>query len=463
MISVQSHRLLSNGNKHFIFNLLLVLLVFACGTTKKSSTVKPTKRPEKPKLEDKTPKNLPEKIDTIQWKEEVPSKDDKIIVPDKDNPPTQTEKLPNTNSTDQLQLVALIPFKVDEIDTTSNKIPGQNLRFVHFYSGMKLALDELNQVKATYVQFDIFDTEEMDVSKNILQKYESKLPHIIIGPYKSDALKYAADWAKKNQTVVISPWISSSSITEKNPYYIQAKAGLNSHYQLISSHVRTHFPIENTILISRSKEESKARIFNDTLLHLSAIHEEFISEDDLAKNADPILEKYFKAEGPTIFILPLASTRDENYIYHFLRRVISEKKNKTVYVYGLSKWLEMKAEILEYINVLNVRLSISNFVDADKPEVVNFRKKYFNVYREFPSDDAMEGYDLTKFIVSSLRNYGEHFYTQEFKSNEKYLQTDFQLKPVYKNNNKLFSDIEYYENQYIKLIEIKNNRYKMID
>ncbi|MBK9721676.1 MAG: hypothetical protein IPO78_08640 [Saprospiraceae bacterium] len=68
----------------------------------------------------------------------------------------------------------MIPFKVDEIDTTSNKIPGQNLRFVHFYSGMKLALDELNQVKATYVQFDIFDTEEMDVSKNILQKYESK-------------------------------------------------------------------------------------------------------------------------------------------------------------------------------------------------------------------------------------------------------------------------------------------------
>ncbi|MGB3084326.1 MAG: hypothetical protein WBB21_06390, partial [Saprospiraceae bacterium] len=118
MISVQSHRLLSNGNKHFVFNLLLVLLVFACGTTKKSSTVKPTKRPEKPKLEDKTPKNLPEKIDTIQWKEEVPSKDDKIIVPDKDNPPTQTEKLPNTKSTDQLQLVALIPFKVDEIDTT---------------------------------------------------------------------------------------------------------------------------------------------------------------------------------------------------------------------------------------------------------------------------------------------------------------------------------------------------------
>lgn len=106
-------------------------------------------------------------------------------------------------------------MKSDEVDTTVSKIPSANIRFIHFYAGMKMAVEEVNYESGRKVILDVFDTKSNDVSISLLQKYDRTPPHLIIGPYKTDALKYATDWAKNHETTLISPWVSSSSITEK--------------------------------------------------------------------------------------------------------------------------------------------------------------------------------------------------------------------------------------------------------
>lgn len=456
MISVQNLRLPLSGSNLFSTLLLLVTVAFSCSTTKKVVKNKPTTTPEDKKV---VYKNLPDKIDTIVWKE-IPSKSqDKTSTDDSGKLDEKTSEKPF----EQIHMMALIPFKAGEVDTSVNNISSTNLRFVHYYAGMKMALDEFNNSQQIPIQLDVYDTGESDRTGELLNSNETKRPQIVIGPYKSEALKYSADWAKKNKTYVISPWISSSTITEKNPYYFQVKAGLNAHYQLINDHVRSNFEVENILLISKSKEESKSKLFNNQQAGTKNIKEEIISEEDLAIRSEPILEKLLKEEGPTVFILPLASLRDENYIYHFLRRVISEKKNKTVYVYGMYKWLDMKSEIQEYINTLDVRISISNFVDGDRPEVKAFKRKYFEWYNEFPSEDAMEGYDLIKYLIRSLKKYGSSFYLNVDEPASEFLETQFLFKPVYKNVQSPESEIDYYENTYIRLVELKENKIKIIE
>lgn len=103
-------------------------------------------------------------------------------------------------------------------------------------------------------------------------------------------------------------------------------------------------------------------------------------KEDLASTQLNVLTPYIKTNGPTVFILPLASIKDENYIYHFLRRVSLEKGTNDVYVYGMHKWLELKTEIVEFLSIQKIRLSISNFVDSDNQEVRSFKKKYYNKY-----------------------------------------------------------------------------------
>ncbi|HEX5625946.1 MAG TPA: ABC transporter substrate-binding protein [Saprospiraceae bacterium] len=448
-----------SGNKYSRIAVLALCVLMACGPSKRA--VKPTPPPVKsdiPKKQETT--KLPEKVDTVARKREEAKKPEaKETKPRVEHPSNKTDSKPM----ERVSILALIPFKSEQLDTLDQKIPYSSLRFVQFYGGMKMALDEFNKSTGRHIEMKVFDTGEQDRTMEILKACETELPDVVLGPYKIESLKQAADWARRNKTILVSPWISSSTITESNPYYIQAKAGLAAHYQLIHDHVRKNFPAENIFIISKNKEESKSHLFNPADSAWPAIREDFISEDDLAKSAEPLLEKYFVAADPAVFILPMVSSRDENYIYHFLRRVSAEKKNHNVYVYGFSKWLELKTDILEYINALNVRLSTSNFVEVDRSEVRSFRYRYFELYREFPGDDAMEGYDLTKYILESLLNQGIGFYQAEPQLSPQYLETRFQLGPVYQTPPATQKELNYYENQYIRLVEIKSNKYRIID
>ncbi len=462
MILVQSPRQPLSGN-NLVYFLLVAMFFCSCGTSKK--VVKSNVPKELPEKNEKVNiiSHLPEKVDTLIWTE---IKTTPVIKEQDQNDKLKDladEKIEKSDSFDELNILAMLPMRSDEIDTSERNIPLTNLRFVHYYAGMKMAIERFRQEKSIPVRIQVHDSGDDTQFAEIIKKENEFIPDVLIGPYRIESVKQAAVWAKEQKKIVISPWISSPSITEANPYYFQAKAGLIRHFSRINEHVRAHFPIENIVLISKSKEESRLKLFNIDSFNSSDIKEEIISENDIAVRAEPILEKLLKASGPTVFILPFVSSRDENYVYHFLRRVSAEATNKEVYIYGFYKWIEMKPEILEYINRLNVRLSISNFVDADKNSVKEFKKKYFEKYKEFPSDDAMEAYDLNLYLLRSCNKYGKQFYRFQEADSPDYLETQFIFKPVYKESNGRSGEIEYFENSYIKIVELRDNRYKIVD
>lgn len=459
MILVRSLLQRLNGNKQLIW--LCCTLLFSCGTARKKPSV--PRPPNQEQVQKEIPvKTIPNKIDTIYWKEEVVKQETKPEILKVDSLPKE-DKTKVSKAMKPIHVLALIPFKVSEQDTVVNKINTTNLRFVQFYAGMKMALNEFQNKSEVPVFLDVFDSGEIEHTEKILQERVSNTPDLIIGPYKAEALKFAANWAKQNKTMLVSPWISSSTITDQNQYYLQLKPGLNAHFQKINEHARKHFNPENIFLVSKSKVDSRAKYFNEGFAGKDLIQEEIISEEDLSKSIEPILEKYLKADGPTVFILPMASSKDENYIYHFLRRVSAEKKTKPVYIYGLSKWTELKTDIFDFINTLNVRLSISNFTDESRTDIKNFRRKYFDEYREFPGDDALEGYDVAQYLIGALLKSELPFQIENLKQQFKPLETEFEIKPVYKTTNTSQVVPDFYENSFIRIVEIKNNRYNVIE
>lgn len=464
MISVRNLQQLLSGSKIIILFSAFTLII-SCSPSHKATMPSHTTKPKttnKPSPETKT------KIDTIIWNKNDPKIDPK---PKSDNDVNNTKTNTNPSNPNKkyikedsaFRIVTLLPLKSNDVDTSINKIPPANVRFIHFYAGMKMAVEEMNHEYGKKVVLDFYDVQSYDNSIAILDKYNKTPPSLIIGPYKSETLKQAADWAKSHETTLLSPWVSSSSIADQNPYYVQLKAGLTAQYKKLNQHTRSTFPVSNIVLISKNEAESKSRYFNDSTIYNDKIEEKIIKEEDLAGTQTSVLLPLIKAEGPTIFILPMASAKDENYIYHFLRRVALEKGTKEVIVYGMHKWLELKPEITEYLNVQKVRLSISNYVDSDNNEVRQFKKRYFNKYREFPSEEALEGYDVMKYGVRSLRNYGIDFQSKVNGIISSGIQTSFQLIPIYKVKQNADSVPDYYENSYIKIIEVRNNKYRIID
>lgn len=365
-------------------------------------------------------------------------------------PETKNSARPfGSKSQSHIRIAVFLPFGGNSLD--SSIINGRS-RFVQFYAGMKLALDRYGESPSRPVNVNVYDVSDLADIQRDLKELEKNLPSVVVGPYKSESLKYVAEWAKTNKVTLISPWISSSSITSGNPYYLQMKAGLNAHFKAINDHVRKHFKPSSVFLISRAETESRARYFN--LPDSTPFKELFFAEDELAQSQDVLFEPYFKEDGPVVFVLPMLSNKDENYIYQFLRRLSSEKKDRQVIVYGTYRWLDLKSDIIDYVSTLKVRLSMSNFSDSEDASVKSCRLKYFERFGEFPSSDALEAYDLVNFIINEL--------SEKAGSTVQYLQTQFEIEPIYKPN---LQDrmIEYFENKYVRIVQIANYKLKVIE
>ncbi len=456
MISAQSRLLQLNGNNFILFLVILSFLcnLFACGTSKSITPVEASKKSSEP-VKVSPHKEVPVTHDTVAKKEVLVPHTGKIDTPV--HVPVQSKasnqmsgaKPFGSKTLSHIKIAALLPFGANNSD--SSTINGRS-RFVQFYAGMKLALDQYEESSLSPVSVHVYDVSDLDETQNTLKELEKNLPSVIIGPYKADALKYAAEWAKKNKITLISPWISSSSITTGNPYYLQMKAGLNAHFKAINEHVRKHFNPSSVFLVSRSESESRAKYFN--LPDSTPFKEVHFTEDELAQSQDILFEPFFQAEGPTVFILPMLSNKDENYVYQFLRRLSSEKKDRQVVVYGTYRWLDLKSDIIDYLSTLKVRLSMSNFSESDQVSVKGCRMKYYEHYGEFPSSDALEAYDLVHFVLNELN--------QKTAASSSYLQTQFEIEPVYKSNVQE-NMIDYFENRYVRIIQISNYKLKIIE
>lgn len=466
MISAQNHQQQLNGSNLKICLFAFFIIVFSsCGTSKEIKYSKPV-----PTLDTiKTGVKLPPQVDTVVWRD--------ITDPQKAIPETLENEVETSSPTEitntktkinsafehkplsDLKIIALLPFEHQSSDTSK---PFISTRFLQYYGGMKLALKEYSKLPGMPVELIVKDAGSEEQTNLILNSIQSDMPDVIIGPYKFEALKRAAEFVKDKSTTLVSPWISSSSITAANPRYVQIKAGLSAHYDALNQHARKNYSPDQLILISRSKEESRAKYFN--LSGLDSIREEFITEEQLSLNQELLFESLFAKKEPTVFILPMISSRDENYIYQFLRRLSAEKLNKKVVVYGTYRWLELRPEIVDYANTMNVRMSLSNFLDDEKGLIYTFKRKFYEEFGEFPGPDAMEGYDLMKFLLKtfnkpdSIRSSAADL--SNFYSN--YLQTDFSIKAMV-NSESEYPVIDYFENTYIRIVELNNYRCKIIE
>jgi len=129
------------------------------------------------------------------------------------------------------------------------------------------------------------------------------------------------------------------------------------------------------------------------------------------------------------------------------------------------KWLEMKSDIIEYLNVQKIRISLSNYIDNDQNEIKTFKRRYFEKYREFPSEDVLEGYDIMKYSIQSLNTDGPDFQFKNINKTVPCLETSFQIRPVYKSGKtpENSGDVDYFENAFVRIVELRNNKFRVID
>ena len=154
----------------------------------------------------------------------------------------------------------LIPLNSENVDF-DDRIGAKSRRFLNYYSGVKMALQDLAR-EGILINATIHDTRE---SVDVVEAHLASLKHadVIIGPYNRECLARAAEFADDQKVPVISPWTPSLNISEESDYFVQIVPGLATHADAAMRFASEQFDTAKYFLIATP--ENQKRIQNSAL------------------------------------------------------------------------------------------------------------------------------------------------------------------------------------------------------
>ncbi|MEM9824283.1 MAG: ABC transporter substrate-binding protein [Bacteroidota bacterium] len=471
-----------NGSKLLSFLLLFLLLAASCDSLKKAQRTdhSDSSNKDKTELEEIQGKKVfnPQTgkfeevtvvggtMDTIEWTD-VPVEEKPPIISDgSGDSGIRTGGGTITDPGGQLasyDVAVLLPFLGNKFREFENSIDDKSDLALNYYAGTKLAFDDLSS-EGIQLNVSVFDTEASEnKTRNLLKRSELMKAHLILGPVRRNNLKLAANFAKQNKKVLVSPLSPSTAVTTDNPYYIQVSPSLQSHCEAITRHVLDNHAAENVVLVCRNKsaEVTRLKYFQEANIAINGSSSverltEFVIPDQSVDLNETDLTPYIQDGKTTVFIVP--SFSNQSFIYSLMRKISVAKRQNKVVVYGMPQWMKFERAGLDYFESLNVHVSSASSIDLDDPNVLTFRQRFFDRYGMIPSVDAYVGYDVMMYFGRMIKKHGTAF-NQVIDSEPKHqLHTYFSFEPVAPQsvNVENYSAIDRYENKRVNILVFKD-------
>lgn len=458
MISVLSRQQPLNGSRFVLLILLASLTFSACGI------FMPTQKPTPHKKT--SPQKARKKVDTVSWKK-IPSQEKPPIKTD--DSASETEVIYSEKKA-QYNASLFLPFKASHyrFESMEDERNQEHLRFIHFYAGLKLALEDINRYE-NKIELHVFDTEGSNsIVSGLMREKVNREADVYIGPYDRNALITVSRNSKAKKIPLISPWQASSKITTDNPYYIQIRPDLQDHYTRMLDHALESFPEDQIVILSTNKKSDENRtnyIQNSAKAKRNSnesVLQEFIVSLDSLELGDTAFDSLFMKHKNPVVIIPNWSFKDKDYILSCLRRLNVEKGNQQIHVYGMPILLEQENMDFDFFTGLHLKICRSKFVRREHPEVDRFKRKFYNVYGALPTDDAYEGYDIMKFVGKNLIKHGKNFHYFLDTDSEAFMQSAYRIERDYPEGDDRFERINYFKNKHLDIIQFVDGSFQVI-
>jgi ABC-type branched-subunit amino acid transport system substrate-binding protein len=418
----------------------------------------------------------------------TPGRDVQIITPDKDAPiepspkgdepvapknenikdevptksttkPKSSTKNPLTSYKDRYNVKMLIPLKASSGDATNEK-------YVQFYAGVLEALNQLDE-EGVKLKVNVFDTEDGASIQSKTSEVLTSDTDLVIGPFEKDDIKVYAESCKNMSIPLVSPWQSSSKAAIDNPYFIQLKPNLREHFKKIVASITLEYKAGEVAIIGDNTKDVNAWI-----TYFQACAKELTGKDNYFKSAFASSSQLkagstfnsLMSQGVKAFILPHYSFNDEDYVTSALKRLQTDKGNKTIAVYGMPLLYDSDKVDFSYFQSLNIRMVMSDFVDQNATDLREFRRQYLDKYGEIPSVDAIKGYDMMLYLGRSIWRHGKSFQYELSNDPSSFLASNFLImktKAEDSTTTSESSEFDFFENKHLDIIEFKDARFSV--
>jgi len=455
MIFRQNPLLPSNGNNAWLLIILIFNSIVACGTARRGPHSTPDVKDNGTVITTSSQSSVP--IDTLKW--DVTTPEDYPPITDVDEVVVEPEvRGLDSEMLSNYRISVMLPFLNNRFDRISGRPDNKSNLALHYYYGMKLAVDRL-QSENVSLALSVHDTQASStLTKSLLDRSTTQNSHLIIGPAKGENVRLVAQYAKDNGITHLSPFSASTRITSDNPFYAQVRPSLETHSDAILKHALERYRPDQIVLVCRDKPVEKRRLAHfqksfiansDTLKKFK----EFVIRADVTEFVELDYSLYMAQNSDTtVFIVP--SWSNESFVYSFLRQLRVVKGFNPVVVYGMPQWKKYERGSYDYYESLNVHVSSEDYLDKDRYDVKQFQKRFYEKYGLLPNDDAYKGYDLMLYTGRMLTEKGTHWHGKPAEESSGLLQSNFNFEAIPSESDE--AKIERFENKSIWILKYED-------
>jgi len=294
----------------------------------------------------------------------------------------------------------------------------KSVNFMEFLEGSLLAIDSLTD-SGIELEVSVFDTKKsMYRTRQILEKPEMAKMDLIIGPFYAYNLELVSDFSKEHKIPLITPFHSNDSLLRGNPYLFQANPSFSTEYKHNADYIGRLY--DRNLILVHNGDSAKAEdiseyknLLFEELKKYSALEMVQFKEVIISDGNTENLMHALNPDKKNLIILPAT---DEAFASQVASKLFYEVNNYDIEVFGSSYWLGFDDIEITYIHALHLIISHTHWYDYTDPHFLRFLKKYRENYQREPesytrkgSNFGINGYDLSLYFISALKDYGPRF------------------------------------------------------
>jgi branched-chain amino acid transport system substrate-binding protein len=298
----------------------------------------------------------------------------------------------------------LLPLQKDENDYPEFAAADEILQ------GVKFAIAEFNEERDDKIGIIIRDTKNNEYVINEIRNELGNNSSIkaILGPIFSNEVRVTIKKFNGTTLPIISPTATDNDLINVNDNFFQANPSLAVRGKIMAQYVffvenKKNMAVLNAVdgyspLIAASFIEEFEKLGGTIMVQETYKSNSFLLSEPISKivAVDTLLEAPDTLQG---IYIPLADKVDATAI-------LSQMGQDSLYlpIFGNQDWFSAKG--FESAPGLSNMLKFSSdyFIDFNDNDYKEFSERFSNVYGKDPGRNVLYGYDVTKYLLTVMRN-----------------------------------------------------------
>lgn len=308
------------------------------------------------------------------------------------------KKIPNIN------VALILPFELSH-DTKSQEA----IKMIDFYEGMILAAEEL-QAGGANISINVYDEGEKTIS-TILNELSSQNVHLIIGAKSAEYINSLRDFAKKNNITMAVPFSSREDITVGYPTVFQVNSKASTNYDRIYNAFVSENIGSNVVFVQNET--------TDDVRYIEGF-KSFLTSKGIAQSVHTpaeLSDMLPHMGGQRTVLIPTSkSVGAFREIADMLSQLDGSVTSKLA-MFGYPEWQTFSIENTHLIRRYHGSFYTTFYADLTSSDVLAFTKQFKSKFKRDQYNSrplyGLIGYDVTRFFVGGLHQFGTDFIVRQ--------------------------------------------------